>query len=707
MANLLLISRDAAQATALSAALAPDGHALICAADAHAALAALQERSVDLVLVDERVAAAGSAAACAALRGGLDDACLPIIVLADAGALEATAAALDAGATSFVERGASDRAMRLHVQSARRVHAIAHAAERRLEDQRFLTRLASTFGASLDERALLKAAARSIERFGVAAMHTVLLSDRDAPRIVTFGAEPLAIDADRLRAVLERAQPELRVNFDPDEIECQFEPAAWPKPSARLLVTFALRGASPRPRAWVAIEPAGDWPSADVALFEDVMTQLAAPLENARLYANLSVAHDELADTLRKLRQAQTAIARNERLANIGMLAAGVAHEINNPLAFVISNLNVMREYARELGALVKQARQNPTPADASDEHTPQTLDPDFLLSDLDALIQESVEGANRMHGIVRNLRSFAHQSGNAQEEVEVHAAVESTLNLLSGEIIGNTTIVREILAVSAVRGDRGKLNQVFLNLIVNALHAIPSDRDGRVVVRLVQDASEVVFSVQDNGTGIPDSVLPHIFEPFYTTKESGRGTGLGLTLVEDIVHQHGGTIGVETKVGVGTTMTVRLPARSTLPMPAIVVQSAPSDEPPGVAIFIDDERFLLNAFKRAFTRVADVHLAQGGEEGIALLSELPHIDVVFCDLLMPRTSGIEVHAWIKANRPELLERFVVLTAGASEERYRMFLESADLKVITKPFSVHEVSELIQGYARSGRAARA
>jgi CheY-like chemotaxis protein len=104
---------------------------------------------------------------------------------------------------------------------------------------------------------------------------------------------------------------------------------------------------------------------------------------------------------------------------------------------------------------------------------------------------------------------------------------------------------------------------------------------------------------------------------------------------------------------------------------------------------------------------VADVHLAQGGEEGIALLSELPHIDVVFCDLLMPRTSGIEVHAWIKANRPELLERFVVLTAGASEERYRMFLESADLKVITKPFSVHEVSELIQGYARSGRAARA
>ncbi len=695
--RVLIIDDDPEYLESTRQGLAREGYEVLCCEDPRVADRLVAAERPDVVLLDRHMPMLSGLDVCMALRARVENDLLPILLVTNDISLEAISQAVEAGVSDFVDKSAPIEILRLRVRTALQTRLLSEQTERRVDEQRFLARHAESLGASLDERALLREAARALERFDISSLCVVLLSDREAPRIASYGADPLSQDPAKVRELLELAQAELKVNFDPDELIFTHESFDWPRPVGRPIVARVLRGAAPRPRAWLCVELSRPWNDADVTLFEGVVQQLAPPLENARLYSNLINAHDELAETLRKLRQAQSVIAQNERLANIGMLAAGVAHEINNPLAFVISNLNVMREYGRDLGQIVRFHQQG---GHKDDLTAPPTMDPDFLLADLEALIQESVEGANRMHGIVRNLRSFAHQSGGASEEVEVQSAVESTLNLLNGEMVGRAVVVRQLRTVPAVRGDRGKLNQVFLNLVVNALHAIPEGRDGRVIVRLFLDTSDVVFEVEDNGTGIPDHVLPHIFEPFYTTKENGRGTGLGLTLVDDIVHQHGGRVAVETEPGHGTKFTVRLPARSTVPMPSIVLHPGPPDEPHGVAVFIDDERFLLNAFKRAFSRVARIRVALGGEEGIRLLEETPDVDVIFCDLLMPRVNGIEVYDWIRTHKPALVERFVVLTAGANEDRFRAFLEDSGVRVVNKPFSVHEVSELIVGFTR-------
>ena len=149
-----------------------------------------------------------------------------------------------------------------------------------------------------------------------------------------------------------------------------------------------------------------------------------------------------------------------------------------------------------------------------------------FLISDLESLISESIEGASRVHGIVKNLKSFAHNGAGFFEEVDVQSALESTLNLLAGELRQRALVYRDIHAVPIVRGDRGKLNQVFLNLIVNASQAIPSGREGRIWIRLFTDRTDVVFQVEDNGLGIPTQLRERIFEPFFTTKEHGTEIG-------------------------------------------------------------------------------------------------------------------------------------------------------------------------------------
>ncbi len=216
---------------------------------------------------------------------------------------------------------------------------------------------------------------------------------------------------------------------------------------------------------------------------------------------------------------------------------------------------------------------------------------------------------------------------------------------------------------------------------------------------------SEVVFQVEDNGTGIPPAVRDKIFEPFFTTKGIGRGTGLGLAITDEIIRQHGGSISVDTEEGRGTTFTVRLPARDTRPIPTVELHGPPEDAN-AVAVFIDDERFLLNAFHAPSPETAQVKVAQGGEEGIRLLEETPEVDVIFCDLLMPRISGMEVYQWVCDHRPELIDRFVILTAGANDDKYQEFLQSTQLPVIYKPFAVHEVQETINRHVRRPRIGR-
>jgi signal transduction histidine kinase/DNA-binding response OmpR family regulator len=698
--TVLVVDDDEDHLLVLAHQLRNQGHRVRTLSSPHQAVGVVAEMRPDVVLLDHRMPGLSGLELCRMLRADPANEFLPVILLSNDASIEVTAAAGAAGVNDFLEKSSPVEMLRLRIMAALRTKRLADLAARRYEEQAFLARLTEDLANSLEEDAILATAATAYARFNAAALYVVLLSEHERPQLLSFGADPVENDHERLDTLLTLAQGALRTNLDPDEVGLQHLPAEWPASTGRPLVHRTLR-ANPRPRAWLALEATRPLDDDALRLFDAVTDRLAAPLENARLYARVTAAHEQIAETLQKLRQAQASLVHNEKMASIGQLAAGVAHEINNPLAFVISNLNVLREYARDLGHIVRFYRREMRP----DSAHPSTLDPEFLISDLESLISESLEGSNRVHGIVKNLKSFAHNGTGHYEEVEVQSAVESTLNLLGGELKQRCVVYRDIQNVSSVRGDRGKLNQVFLNLIVNASEAIPATREGRLWVRLFMDHSEVVFQVEDNGTGIPPAVRDKIFEPFFTTKGIGRGTGLGLAISDEIIRQHGGSISVDTEEGRGTTFTVRLPARDTRPIPTVELHGPPEDAN-AVAVFIDDERFLLNAFRRAFKSTAQVKVAQGGEEGIRLLEDTPEVDVIFCDLLMPRISGMEVYQWVCDHRPELIDRFVILTAGANDDKYQEFLQSTQLPVIYKPFAVHEVQETINRHVRRPRAGR-
>ncbi|WP_298271440.1 ATP-binding protein [Geobacter sp.] len=251
-----------------------------------------------------------------------------------------------------------------------------------------------------------------------------------------------------------------------------------------------------------------------------------------------------------------------EKMAAIGQLAAGVAHEINNPVAFIASNLTTLDKYLERLTAFVaaqsERLAQLGCQARNELEEMRRSLRIDYILGDCRHLVAESQEGVERVRGIVRDLKSFSRSDGADPERIDLNGCLESTINIAWNELKYKATLKREYGELPPVVCHPQQLGQVFLNLLVNAAHAIESHGEITVTTR-AQDGS-VFVSVADTGCGIPPDKLQRIFEPFYTTKEAGKGTGLGLSISSDIVKKHGGEIAVESEQGKGTVFTVRLP---------------------------------------------------------------------------------------------------------------------------------------------------
>jgi two-component system NtrC family sensor kinase len=270
----------------------------------------------------------------------------------------------------------------------------------------------------------------------------------------------------------------------------------------------------------------------------------------------LAAAYDEL-----KMTQAQ--LLQQEKMASIGQLAAGVAHEINNPIGFIASNLGTLKKYAERFGEFIAaqdEAISSSAPADVQIRlaETRRRLKIDFALTDVQGLVAESAEGTERVRVIVQNLKSFAHLDEAEWQEADLNACLESTISIACNEIKYKAVLERQFGVLPGVYCRPQQLNQVFLNLLVNAAQAMESQ--GLIRVRSWQDGSSVCVAISDNGCGMPDDIKHRIFEPFFTTKDVGKGTGLGLSISYDIVKKHNGTIDVESEAGKGTTFTIRLP---------------------------------------------------------------------------------------------------------------------------------------------------
>ena len=236
----------------------------------------------------------------------------------------------------------------------------------------------------------------------------------------------------------------------------------------------------------------------------------------------------------RLVKETEAQLVQMEKMASLGILAAGIAHEINNPLSFLISNLEALRDYAKD----IQSATANKT-----------------LTEDLKAITQESIEGAKRIKRIVQDLRTFSRKSESQQVLVDINQTLESTLSILWNEIKYKADVVKDYRAKHKLLANPTEISQVFLNILINASQAIKDK--GTVMLSTWEDSKNVYAKISDTGCGIAQEILPKIFDPFFTTR---KGTGLGLSVSYNIIKQHQGDIRVESKIGSGTSFIVQLP---------------------------------------------------------------------------------------------------------------------------------------------------
>jgi PAS domain S-box-containing protein len=368
--------------------------------------------------------------------------------------------------------------------------------------------------------------------------------------------------------------------------------------------------------------------------------------------------------------RAEVSLAQAERLASVGMLAAGVAHEINNPLSYVLGSLDVL---ARELPRMVA------APLNESARVA-------------EVAVRDARQGAERVVAIVRDLKLFSRVQDHEATAVDVRASIESALGLAQNEIRHRARLVLDLAPVPVVWADAGRLGQLFLNLFINAAQSIgegsANDNEIRISTR-VDESGWVRIEVKDSGAGIPSETLPKIFDAFFTTKEVGVGTGLGLSIVHAIVTAAGGRIDVDSTLGKGSTFRVLLP-------PAPEARTRPSKEPPppvracrrGTILVIDDEPLILKVVKSLLTIEHDVTCESRAVAALERIRRGERFDAILCDLMMPDMTGMDVYDGVVAIAPDQAEAMLFLTGGAFTPRAQEFLDRVPNKAIEKPFDV-------------------
>jgi signal transduction histidine kinase len=288
--------------------------------------------------------------------------------------------------------------------------------------------------------------------------------------------------------------------------------------------------------------------------------------ERSLLEANRSLEGKnlDLANAFAELEATQGQLQQNEKMASIGQLAAGVAHEINNPIGFVTSNLGTLDRYVAKIVEFINAQSEriaSHTPTEIVKELTEKrkALKLDYVLDDMKNLVRESRDGTGRVQKIVQDLMNFSRADAVENTLTDINSSLESTINIVWNEIRYKANLQRDFGDLPRIRCHPQQLNQVFMNLLVNAAHAI--DKDGTITVRSRYEDGLIQVAISDTGCGIPENIRTRIFEPFFTTKDVGKGTGLGLSISYDIVKKHGGEIRLASEVGKGTTFTVLVPA--------------------------------------------------------------------------------------------------------------------------------------------------
>lgn len=316
------------------------------------------------------------------------------------------------------------------------------------------------------------------------------------------------------------------------------------------------------------IDPRRDWAASDLDLARSVAGQVAVAVEQASLIEELSLINEDLTQKNlnldaknSELRTMQSQLIHQEKMASLGRLVAGIAHELNNPINFVHGNLPYLKEYFADLKKLIETMDTLVGEREEELKQLKERMKYDFLVTDLDNIIADLEEGAERIRHIIRNLKSFSRLDEADLKEASIHEGIESTLKILS-QYYGRDQIPlsKKFGEIPSILCYPGQLNQVWMNLLSNAAQAVAEKSDGKVEVATSVEGNNIVVSVADNGPGIKPEIRSKIFDPFFTTKPVGQGTGLGLSICHSIVERHGGKIEMRSRTNKGTVFTVTLP---------------------------------------------------------------------------------------------------------------------------------------------------
>jgi signal transduction histidine kinase len=366
-------------------------------------------------------------------------------------------------------------------------------------------------------------------------------------------------------------------------------------------------------------------------------------------------------------RRFEKSLRQSQKLEALGQLAAGMAHEINNPLTYVILQLDAIAEALdRSDGELDEEAGRR-----------------------IHERVREAIDGAERVRRLTREMRSAA-RADDAEPDtaVDLALAVERAAKLAANEIRSRGRLIVDLAGVPPVIGSDGRLVQVILNLLVNAAHALESAPEPREIrVRASADDDHVRLEIADSGAGMRREILARIFDPFFTTKAAGAGTGLGLAICRNIIQASGGTIEVESVLGKGTCFTVTLRRAKA----ASDFASKPRlDEPASSKRFrilvVDDEESIRGAIVGLLKDEHEIVTAENGDAALAALKKDAGFDLVLCDLMMPGRNGMELHGLLERDHPRLARRVIIMSGGETTPAAADFLEKSRLTRLSKPF---------------------
>lgn len=416
----------------------------------------------------------------------------------------------------------------------------------------------------------------------------------------------------------------------------------------------------------------------------EIAIELRAPLPATEAGSSRRVV---LVRDVSEEKELQRKLLRADRLAAMGTLAAGTAHEINNPLTYVMTNAQILQE---ELAKAATSETKRET---------------------LRELAAEISGGAERIRTIVKDLMALAKERPSGRDSVDVRRVLDSSLAIASSQLRHKAQVVRKYAEdVPLVRGDEIRLGQVFLNLLINAADALPDGHvaDHQVTVEVeTAGAGMVVVRVRDTGTGMPPHVRDRIFDPFYTTKDVGRGTGLGLSVSLGITNDLGGRIEVESAQGAGTTFSVFLPIAPQVAAPAPA--PVPTTVPPTTkcrVLVVDDEPLTARAMARQLEVLdVDVDIVHSGREALDRCARITY-DAIVCDLMMRDVTGMEVHAHLLESSPTTANRMVFVTGGVFTADGRAFVERLGDRVLDKPVPAADLRAAVAKICARERATR-